>query len=283
MKTVDELVEMALQDKLEGVFTDIPDETYNHVHMPGVRSSFLKTVIKKTPAHAVLESEKQEDTASLLLGRAVHCATFQPVVFAETHTFVPEGMRRDKRSKEYQAFLDANPGKVVLSYEENKEVIALRNKLTQHPFMVRKLPGSIFESTFFHRDPETGILCRVRLDAFTENHEILDLKTSKDPIDPETFERTIYRYGYHISGAMYVWVVSSVLGVSWDRVPFYLVAVEKETGLIAPYRLNGAALEKGMELVRLGLNKIKECNDAGVWPAYHDEPMELGLPAYAWA
>lgn len=277
--SLDDIKVLAEVGDLAGKFyPNVDDDVYHDPTCPGYSSTFVKRVISRSPKHAIAARLESSDAPALRLGRAFHALTLQPEVYSAKYITAPEGMRRDARTKAYQEFMAENAGKTILSLEEAEQIQNMQAAVMDHP-LAYLLTGRT-EVSGWWKDEETGVLCKMRADVLRDDGLVLDLK-SCESADPNEIERSIHRWGYAISGAMYLAGVSSIMQMDLRKI--VLVFVEKNPPYDVVFAdLNGAALEKGMMEFRRGLQTIKQCESTRTWPGYSTDFVSVGLPAYAW-
>lgn len=268
------------ENGLFGAHPNIPSDVYHRHDCPGYSSSFLKNVLRHSLGHALdWQKDKQSKSDSLLVGSALHDLVLQPHIFDSLWCVVPEGMRKDKRSKEYQAFLMDNSGKDALSHDQFETVQKMAFNLASHP-KSSALRMGLVENTLWWTDEETGLHLKCRPDALLPDMGVIvDLKSTSDGRE-WAFSKSIHEYLYHLSAAMYV------DGCIANGIPvheFHLLAVEnKFPHAVVWYKLDDAALEKGRQLYKKALWKIKEGLQEPTVPYYSTEIMTISLPAYGW-
>lgn len=157
-------------------------------------------------------------------------ATFDPPVNPKTNTCY--GATTKVYTEAYEKFLASNQGKTVAHILETDLAGDMADSLLKHcgatSEQVRKLLKWGEPEVSFFYETEDGIKLKVRPDLLTKR-KIIDWKTAtSDDLTEESINRTILRYGYHISAAMYQYVVHEILGKWLD---FILVIVSK----IPPY------------------------------------------------
>ena len=241
---------------------------------PGVNQSTLWEM-RKSPAHYRYALEHPEpETAALRMGRALHAAILQPEVFKAEYAAIPAN-RRTKAGQEEMTALQAS-GKVLLSSEELSRVEAMTQAVRGDKEASALLEGCEKELPVFWTDPQTGIQCKARLDAYKPG-VIVDIK-SCDTALTEDFLRKALHYGYDVQAAHYSRGVEAVFHCS--EPDFYFIAVEKSP----PYAVN--VLQASVTFIDRGawrligfLDKLKACLESGEWPGYgkHD----LILPEWA--
>lgn len=183
-------------------------------------------------------------------------------------------------------------GKIPLLVHEAEVVIAMANKLREHPVATALFqPGTgQAERSLFARDRRSGLMLRARLDWLryaTPGRRLIipDYKTTANA-HPDAVQRSIADYGYHIQGAFYRRVVQ-LLGLAPDGAAFVLVCQEKT----APYLVSvvepaASSLAWGDQLVDHAIDVYQQCTETGHWPGYTEpglpehEPFLRELPRY---
>lgn len=157
-------------------------------------------------------------------------AAFEPPINEKTGQ--PYGSTTKAYAAAYDEFTAELNGVLASTMEEKELVSAMLNSLLYGSGatseQVRKLlKWGKPEVSFFH-ETEDGIKLKVRPDLLTRK-KIIDWKTTtSDDLTEDAINRTILKYGYHISAAMYQYVVHEITGVWRD---FILVFVSK----VAPH------------------------------------------------
>lgn len=97
-------------------------------------------------------------------------------------------------------------------------------------------------------DDETGAVCKAEIDAVHLAGRIIDLKTSSE-IQPSEFNRSIFKFGYHIQAAWYRRAVKEITG---DWLPFSIVASKNKPGWgCEVFDLSAEWVELGEEWLRV--------------------------------
>lgn len=255
-----------------------------HAH-PAVSKSQLDE-LARSPAHfrARLDGARViTETPAMRLGTALHCAVLEPERFQAEYVGAPDfGDERTKGGREAKAaFKAAHPDKLVLSSDEHEAVLGMSSSLARAKTPAVLLGRSLRrEASVFWADAETGIECRCRPDALSDDGRVIvDLKTTDDA-SPGAFERSIWKWRYHVQAAFYSDGVEAVSGESLEG--FVFIVVEKSPPYAcAFYVLDADALEVGRRDYRAKLATIAECRSDGVWPGYSDFIQTVSLPAWA--
>lgn len=263
-----------------GIFPDISHKEY-HADGSAVSNSYLSR-LAKCPANAKL---KQDETPSLLFGRAVHAYILEgPEAFNSQFAVYPKSIdRRTKDGKqEYSAFLVDNKGKDIISEDDYGTITSMADSVIRHPFAVKLLCQGRSEQSVYWIDKETGIYCKCRPDRIPDGDHgvIVDLKTTADA-RPKQFLSSVMSYGYDRQAGMYLEGLNAVSSMKVDA--FVFIAVEKTAPyMVACYTLSDQFLEYGKIKFHNMLHLEQMCRENDEWPSYQDaELQELEMPNWA--
>ena len=245
----------------------------------GISSSELKQ-IAKSPAHYKYWKENpQEDTASLLFGRAAHKYVLETYDFYNEFAVSPLFDRRTKEGKaQWLLFQDQNEGKDIITQDQFEQIEAMRNAAYATPF-VSKLFSGEKELSFWGVDEETGLTIKCRPDCLTEwngKHILVDYKTAQD-VENMKFFRDSIKFSYDLQLAMYRDILKQNTGHDYMAV---IIAQEKTAPYVTNvFQLSEAYLEGGAEVYKEMLRVYKECSESGVWHGYMKNGISvLGQP-----
>ena len=142
-----------------------------------------------------------------------HIAVFNPP--KNDKTGQPYGAATKAYKEAYEAFLQANEGKLIVSQAELLQVNAMHQALLldcgETSKQVCKLLkwAKATEVSYFY-ETEDGIKLKVRPDLLTHG-KIVDWKTcSLDSLDEDGIARQIIKYRYDVSLAMYQWTIFQI-------------------------------------------------------------------------
>lgn len=141
------------------------------------------------------------------------------------------------------------------------------------------------EVTLVYRDPETGVMCRVRIDFLHDAWpgqpvKIVDYKTT-DHCGPESVSKSVANFGYLQQAPFYSDALAE-LGLDGGLEPeFWFVFQEKNAPyLITVGRLDAEAIAWGRIRNRKARDIYRRCLETDTWPSYTDEPIEISLPGW---
>lgn len=247
----------------------------DYQQIDAVNISTLK-YLRRSPLHYqhALKTRGHVESAALAFGSAVHTAVFEPAAL-DDRIAVWTGARM--AGKEWDAFVTANAGKMLLKQDDMRRVLAIRDAVLAHPVAESYLREGEAEVTLEWTDPATQIRCKGRLDWLGPD-AILDLKTTLD-ISERSFSRTTHAYAYHLQAAWYRAGFKALYGV--DK-PFVFIAVEKTAPYdVAVYKMDDDSLYCGKMECACLLHTLKACSESGHWPGQCESETELSLPAWA--
>ena len=227
--------------------------------------------MRKSPLHYwhLMHDTPRKDTPAMKLGRAVHARLLQPETFDDGYVVVPDCDRRTKAGKALWTDL-LETGKELISGEDMETILAMEKEFAN----IRKAPfwkSPETEIGLTWTDSESGVACKARLDAITDDY-VIDYKTTTDA-STAAFQREALKYGYDLQAAMYL---DAARANGYSPKGFIFIAQEKT----APYLINiihagSAFLDRGAWIMRDLLAKWKECSESGVWPGYGENELVL--------
>ena len=245
-----------------------------HAAKDVLSNSMIKKLLRSAAHLKASQQAEKAELASQRLGTGMHAALLEPGVFAGGYV-VFAGYRK---GKEYDTFVEANGGKVILNEVEHKSIVGMRDAVLAYDEidLGRAIKIGTSELSIYWTDGETGVKCRIRPDSFSQ-YGALDLK-STDDARPEAFARQAARLGYDIQAAMY----SEGLRRFFGELPFYFVAVEESAPHgVWVHKASVTFLAAGTRKFRAGLRLFKHCQETGQWPCYRGSFTELDLPRWA--
>lgn len=285
-----------------GAYPDISAEDYHRNPLltpsPSLSSTGAKTLLGKSPYHFWFDSAmnpdrpQEADKAHFSVGKAAHDLILLSERWPTFYHVLPEGFAWNKTKAMPEAIALAEEartnGLTILRHEDAEIVRRVSESILRNPLAVSALTNGESEVTLAWQDPETGVWLRARPDfmPFTARVGggaiiVSDLKfVAGTNATPEGFKRAIANFGYHQSAAFYSDGMKSVFGhypTNWLH-----VVVEKDPPYcVALYELPGEDIERGRFLNREAIRMFARCLDAGKWPGYADEPIQVGLPIWS--
>lgn len=245
----------------------------------GINKSTLWEIKRSSAHYKYLLEHPTEDTQALRFGRALHAAILTPSAFKREYVVAPDCDRRTRQGKEDYMMWHSllAPGTTILSAEDMQTIHGMVKSYRNSQEARALLRNTRREVPKFWTDPETGLLCKCRLDAVKPD-AVVDLKTTFDA-STKSFARDAINYGYHVQAAHYLQGVEATTG---RRPEWYFLVIEKKP----PYCIH--ILHASTEFIELGaferarlMEELKRCSDADAWPSYATE--DLTPPAWAYS
>ncbi len=250
---------------------------------PGVRWSNLSH-LRKSPAHYLHTlTNKRKDTSALNTGSALHTLVFEPETYAERFTtYTASKSKGEGARKAWEAFQTEAKGRGLTILDADEEAraqgcaTAIRTKARAY---IAPSKGRA-EIPITWTDPETGLLCKARLDWLTIDRLLIDLKSTRST-EEHAFANQAWKLGYFHQQIFYSMGVATATGCALDEVPFLFVAVESEPPYdVAMFEPCEETRYAALEDVRKLLAQLAECQRRQMWPGRYDGPRMLKAPAY---
>lgn len=251
----------------------------------GVRRSDLWRMKESPEKYKWFLEHPPEQTPALVFGSAAHKMLLEPDGFDDEFAAAPAVDRRTKTGKEeWERFLSENEGKTIIGMDDFVTIADMAAKAMTVP-MVRQLLSGKHEEAFFWIDPDTELICKVRVDALAEidgKIVIADYKTAACA-ETNVFNQSVFKHGYNLQAYMYTEAVMKNLELPY-RPDFYFIAQEKK----APYSVNVVLVTEdvmlsGMDCFREYMGTLARCMATGYWWGYnglYGEPNETYLPGW---
>ena len=218
----------------------------------------------------------REDTATLIVGSAIHCAILEPDKFSARYAVYAEG-RRGKAWDEWQA---EHHGVASLKPAELERINATAKAVRGHKVASRILSACRKEEPLTWVDPVTGLACKGRVDAISPVY-VADLKSARD-VDPHRFTRHAAAMLYFGQLAWYGDGAIVAGRIPRDAALPYIVAAQSDEPYdVAVYQLSPEAMIAGRTLYCRLLQRLLQCTEANWWPGVAPDLEYLSLPPWA--
>ena len=265
-------------------------------------SHALGTLLDKSPLHAKQSPDKP--SAAKGLGTLVHALLLTPEEIGKTIVVKPKGANKSSNSAKtklmqwmcemtdtLEPFLQRpnslyghlSPGAELDAIIAHFEPLLEERKLTvctqaqmdtaqrmRDSVMAKSVSKVLFDSfrpevTMIAYDPESGVLCKGRVDNLPDGHEVtVDVKSARSA-SFEDFSRAAAQYGYAEQAYLYKKIYAEVSGC---RNPGFLhLVIENEPPYdCAFFELDEQALEAGGKRIRRALQIWGLCEKHNIWP-----------------
>lgn len=226
-----------------------------------------------SPAHykAWLEEQLEPEAPEreLRIGLATHAMSLEPHSFEQGFAVAPVCDRRTTEGKRIWAeFLEASPGKMVLTAEEYEISRSCADSVRRNSWFKKFIDDDkkLIEKPFFLKNEHFKHGIKGRPDLVSpSNNAILDIKTHGGELTKEDITKAIYRNKYYLQELVY-----SIL-VNQNGIPvndFIFVFVEKRepyssisVGIDNPFMTRMAT-----EDLTTAVSMFDKSMDTGVWP-----------------
>lgn len=250
----------------EGIYNVLSSDDYHNDKESISRSAIME--FKKSPRkywakHLNPDRPPTEIKPSWEFGTAFHTLMLEPHLFEKSYFIMPEKVllkdvgreaydEYKKVEKEAESCLD----KVVLSRKDYDVLLAMRESLFANETAERLIEGAVYESSYFWKDHDSGLMLKSRPDALHSNMYV-DLKTIDDA-SHHNFQREMVKFGYHIQASMVKDAVKTLTGETLGAC--INICVEKTYPYsIGIYIIDESAIEAGSEEYKSLLLNMQSC------------------------
>ena len=265
--------------KLVPGFNDISNDDY-HADREYISSSGLKLLLKDGEAfyrkYVLNQEEGSKNSSALDFGSYLHCLILEPHLVDDEFA-IYDGYQR--RGKDYQALVDQNPGKIIITKsvdQKVRELVDAFNKETVKLEMEGEVKDVRLASFFEDGYPEQalageidGVKVKIKTDyrrEFEHFGSINDLKTTSDYIGTkQQVEKICATWMYDLSAALYVDLAKQVTGKHHD---FYFCFVSKKPDALVKakmYKASDQMIASGRKKYREALRLLKEARETGTF------------------
>ena len=249
------------------------NETY-HQDRKFKSSSTLKLFLKDPREYhkRYVLGEEREDTykSAYDFGSYMHSLILEPhKTILEFAVF--EGATR--RGKAYEEFKSANEGKTIITASQAQQAIDLLHLYNDHVDTKGLIENGVAEHTLCTE--LEGMPIKVRADYIKEGM-IVDLKTTSDPVDRFNAAKTIIRFDYDLSAALYVDAFKEYTGKDHS---FVFAFLNKQNGDVGILKASEALLENGRKKYKSAIKGLLNAEKTGIY--YKEGIQEVDLPSWA--
>lgn len=266
-----------------GIYSGIPIETYHGdiCDGPSVSSSGLRKIVNESPAdywdgsYMNPAAEPFEESAALLMGRAVHhlilgeknfAASFviQPDTFVHEKDGVKPWNNNAKVCRAWHAEQRA-AGRSVLTKNDVETIRGMAKSLARDELVNAGILNGLVEHSIFWKDRLTGIWVKTRPDTIpTHSGDVADLKTILG-VDYSDCTRSLDDNGYYQQAALNRQGMHEVVGIPVSSFTLMYVA-KKRPFSTRPMIMKDEDMALGDLANRTGLDVMARCLKEGVWP-----------------
>ena len=212
---------------------------------------------------------EEKDSSALAFGRAAHCLILEGKEAFDRDYIVSNGPINPHTGKpfgsEAKAFKEwlAEQNRELVSTEDYGYMLNLRTQVLKNPAALELLSAGSPEGVV--RTEYCGVPCQIRMDWFSPEKGLVDLKTCSS-LDRFGFEYRDRKYGFQM--AFYRAIIRQVTGIT---VPVHMIAVEKcEPFSSSVKRISDEKLDEAESINEAALARYKKCLYTGVWPTGYE-------------
>lgn len=276
---------------------NISEDLY-HADRTSVGSSQIRRVLESPAAfyydYYVRANEPEEpEEDHFRLGRIIHKAVLEGPKFRDMFEVEPvftgytakgelSTSASCKEVKEKRnAWLNSRPsGNIIVTAEERDMIVGVAQAIMAHPQGPNLIKGGLPEVAGYYRDPETGILCRIKPDFIrVDGTSMIDLKSAKSS-HKYLFRNQAAQHRYDIQLFMYS-EGARIINGHRPEIITHMVVEKKPPYEPAIYFYEAHQLEQAESDYRTALRKLKRCIDEDKWP-YRQQQIEQAPPPPAW-
>lgn len=257
---------------------NMPNDVY-HSTPEGVSNSGLKLVLR-SPAHYRYQATS-EPTRAMQIGTAIHTALLEPERFTDEYVLLRDV--KDRRASEYKQAVKVHGSENVLVSSEADNVAGMQETVLANPAMSERLQVEGWrELSLFVRDPDTGVLVRVRYDLLSVSGVAVDVKKCQDA-RPEEFSKALFNYAYDMQAALYSDAFEWATGKPLAAFEFAAIEEKMPHGHKL-YQPCETTMQEGRRKYREALDLFAQCERSNDWPALEcDGPEIISLPSWRMA
>lgn len=209
--------------------------------------------------------DHKKTSKAMEMGTVIHSLVLENKV--EYVVLPSETDRRTKAGREaYQLFCEDNAGKYVITREEERMVLGVRDAAV--PMLDEITQGckrKVAEASMFWE--RSGVQCKGRPDLIVQHGSkftLVDLKTTNGIA---AFDRNFFSLKYHWQAAWYMYGLHKALDVPLEEVEFYFAVVDTEEPHLAQVVIPATVLlNEAQDSIEAELERFSECVEKDEWP-----------------
>ena len=232
---------------------------------------FLKDPRTYYKKYVLQEHEETGPKAAYDFGSYVHSLILEPEK-TEQEFAVFEGLTR--RGKAYQEFKEQQEGKIIITQSQHQQAMGLMQLYEDCTDTDGLIQDGLPEHTLCVE--LEGMNIKVRTD-YIKDGMVIDVKTTSDPVDKYSAAKTIVRFDYDLSAALYLDAFEKYTGKKHD---FIFVFLNKTLGDISVLKADDSIIENGRRKYKAAIKRLKIAEETGIY--FDNEKMDtVELPGWA--
>jgi hypothetical protein len=204
------------------------------------------------------KDDEIRNVSAFRFGSYMHSMILEPHLLDVEYKIFRGGTRVKKAYKEMVA---DNPGLEIMTESEENQAHSLMKVYNERSEAVDLIKGGEAEATLcVNLD---GVDIKVRADYVNvEKGYIADVKTTADETNVWEFKKTIKKYDYLLSAALYCQAFERHYGKPFD---FYFIVLGKFTKTCDVFKIGKDSMERGVDRVNNALALYKQCKESNNW------------------
>lgn len=256
-----------------GINKNISNEDY-HEDREYESSSSLKLYLKDPKEYHnryILKLPREEKYKSAYdFGTYIHSLILEPEKVDDEYAIFEGPSRRGNAYKEFKA---ENEGKIIITRSQFLQAQAILEAYSENQIAVDIISKGNPEQTLCVE--LDGMKIKVRAD-YVRFGQIIDVKTTGDATDKFTAGKTIARFDYDLSAALYVDAFQSHFGNEFE---FFFLFINKMTNEIEVLKASKKLLENGRRKYKKSIQLLKEARETGKY--FKEGIQEVDIPSWA--
>ena len=256
-----------------GINENITNDDY-HKDREYESSSSLKLYLKDPKEYHnryILKLPREEKYKSAYdFGTYIHSLILEPEKVADEYAIYEGATRRGNAYKDFKA---ANAGKIIITRSQFLQAQSILEAYSENQIAVDIINRGKPEQTLCTEID--GMKIKVRAD-YVRHGQIIDVKTTGDATDKFTIGKTIARFDYDLSAALYVDAFSKYFDNEFD---FFFLFINKMTNEIEVLKASKKLLENGRRKYKKSIQLLKEARESGKY--FKEGIQEVDIPSWA--
>lgn len=293
-----------------GIYTEVSNSDYHGHHGSYSKSSLSDFAVY--PYNMIYQRKNKKESSAMAVGTATHTAILEPHKWDDDVIVIPAEVltKSGGKGKAFDEWFMKNyDGKrAMITPEEKKKVLGMCDSVMEkqeHSKAKELLTNgdpevSCFWDEIFKGDAvdqETGykyminhlygdsndchsVTFKCRPDYMPTQNIVVDLKTTKYPIDRDNFEKHAFNMKYHWSAGMTLRGLSVVSGKNFNVYLFVVVEVNPPHE-VAVFRASQEFIALGKKEVINAMGRLAYCDKHNFWPGAPNMIQQVGLPGWA--
>tara|TARA_R100000697_G_C5448613_1_gene197007 strand:- start:19 stop:822 length:804 start_codon:yes stop_codon:yes gene_type:complete len=256
-----------------GINQNITNEDY-HGDREYESSSTLKLYLKDPKEYHnryILKLPREEKYKSAYdFGSYIHSLILEPEKVDDEYAIFEGASRRGNAYKEFKA---ENEGKIIITRSQFLQAQAILEAYTEHELASSMVTRGKAEQTLCVE--LEGMKIKVRAD-YVKYGQIIDVKTTSDPVDRFAVGKTVVRFDYDLSAALYVDAFTKYFGNEFE---FYFLFINKMSNEIEVLKASKNLLENGRRKYKKSIQLLKKARETGKY--FEEGIQEVDIPSWA--